>query len=151
MSVTKKLELKFKKITKDSKAPEKAYDVDAGIDFFADETVRITSGSVVAVKTGIKVEIPTGYCLVGRDRSGMATRTSLILKAGVVDEGYRGEIKCVFANYGSYPAEIRRGDKIAQFLLLPVPKINLKEVDQIDELTDRGDKGFGSSDKEVKK
>jgi dUTP pyrophosphatase len=51
------------------------------------------------------------------------------------------------ANYGSYPVSIKRGDKIAQFLLLPVPQVILTEVDEISEVTDRGTKGFGSSDK----
>jgi dUTP pyrophosphatase len=141
------LEIKFKKLDKNAKSPVKAYDTDAGIDFFANENKKIIGGAVISIATGIKVEIPKGYCLVGRDRSGIASTTSLILKAGVIDESYRGEIKCVMANYGSYPVSIKRGDKIAQFLLLPVPQVILTEVDEISEVTDRGTKGFGSSDK----
>ena len=139
------LTLKVQKVSTTAKLPVKAYDTDAGIDFFSNKTIKITGGSTTIIPTGIKVEIPAGYCLVGRDRSGLASSTSLIVKAGVIDETYRGEVKIVIGNHGGYPIKIRNDDKIAQFLLVEVPKVKIEEG-EVSEYTDRGTKGFGSSD-----
>lgn len=140
------LTLKFQKITNTAKIPTKTYPEDAGIDFYSDDKITVTGGSTVKIKTGIRCEVPKGFCLVGRDRSGLASTTSAIVKAGVIDEGYRGEVQIIMANHGSYPIVINRGDKVAQFLLLPVPRVNIIEAEVDITSTERKEKGFGSSD-----
>jgi len=74
-------------------------------------------------------------------------KTTLIIKGGVIDSQYRGEIIIIMANHGHYPITIMPDDKVAQFILLKVPKVKIKEVKDLDE-TDRGEKGFGSSDED---
>lgn len=142
------MQLQVKKLTTTAKLPEKNYDTDAGIDLFADEDVAVAKPThlvkPVLVKTGIAAKIPAGYCLVLKDRSGNAYKKGLHILAGVIDESYRGEIGVVMVNTGTALQEIKRGDKVAQALLLPVPKVEIQEVDNLDD-TERGEKGFGSS------
>jgi dUTP pyrophosphatase len=131
-----------------AKAPTIAHPgEDLGYDLYAAEDVRIAARGHTVVPTGIAVEItadsgdPMGALL--RDRSSMAARR-LVLTGGVIDAGYRGEIRVLMENLGDRPAEIRAGDKIAN--LIPYPVLT-GEVEVVEDLSDslRQAAGFGSS------
>jgi len=137
--------LKFKKLNSRAVEPTKGRDSDAGIDLYSSVKVKIPSGGREAIGTGIAVAIPDGYYGQIEERSGYSLQNTLKLKAGVVDSEYRGEIKIVFQNCGSYPVDILVGDKIAQLIIHKQPKVTFEFVTELDK-TDRGEKGFGSSD-----
>lgn len=138
--------LKYKKLTKTAIAPEKAHASDAGFDLFSDMKITINGPGLQVVSTGISLEIPEGYFGKIFDRSGISVKTDLIVKAGVIDADYRGEVKIVLANMGHAPNKLPKGTKIAQLVLLPVPVMELEEISDMTE-TERGDGGFGSTDK----
>lgn len=138
--------IKFKKITNTAIMPSKERASDAGIDLYAAKTLKISANMREAVPTGYAVAIPKGYYGQIQERSGYSLKNTLVLKAGVIDSEYRGEIKVVFQNTGEYPVTIEAGEKIAQLIILPIPTIQIELVEELDE-TERGNKGFGSSDK----
>jgi len=138
--------LKFKKINPLGVAPTKDRDSDAGIDLYAVGRIKLASGNREAISTGYAVAIPNGYYGQIEERSGFSMRNTLKLKAGVIDSEYRGEIKVVFQNCGSYPEEIEAGEKIAQIVIHRQPIVKFEFVEELDD-TDRGEKAFGSSDK----
>ena len=140
--------LKFKKLHSSAKEPSRERDSDAGIDLYTIKKVRIPSGGREVIPTGYAVQIPTGYYGQIEERSGFSTRNTLKLKAGIIDSEYRGEIGVVFQNCGFYPVDIEIGDKIAQLVIHRQPKVTFAFVDELDE-TDRGKKGFGSSDEKI--
>jgi dUTP pyrophosphatase len=146
----KVLNLKIKKLNNSAVIPKKAHDTDAGFDLYSIERVVIASQSRVSVATGLVFEIPSGYFIKIFDRSGRASTTTTVVLAGVVDEGYRGEIKVVLANYGDFPTTVETNTAIAQFVVLPVPTITITETKELSE-TPRGETGFGSTDKESAK
>lgn len=140
------MKLSYKKLTKTAKDPVQAHSSDAGFDLFADSTHTVTTSSLVAINTGIAFDIPKGYFGKIEERSGFALKNTLKLKAGVVDAGYQGEIKLVFVNAGEAPVKVYQGDKIAQIVIHKLPPVSLNLVEEFDTTTDRGEKGFGSSD-----
>ena len=148
------MEIKFSKTCK-VKSPFKAYDTDAGIDFFIPEefeSLELYPGDDVNIKSGIKIKVPHGYALVFFNKSGICTNEQLIVGACVIDEGYQGEIHLHLINVGSLPVYIKPNQKIVQGLLIPVPDIQIKETN-IEELfsikTERGSSGFGSTNKSL--
>ena len=141
-----KLTLKVKVLNDDATLPTQAHDTDAGIDLYASKKEIVVGGSVKRIETGIALGIPKGYFAKVFDRSGFGMKSSISFKAGVIDEGYTGEVGLVAANTGPYPVTIEKGTKVAQIVLLPYPKVQIKEVKTLGK-TDRGDKGFGSTDK----
>jgi len=142
------LTIQIKKLSPEAKLPERAQrDIpDAAWDLYSNETVRIPGLGKIAVKTGIALAIPMGWYGNIRNRSGNALRTPLMVDAGIVDPGYRGEIKVVLVNHSEYPYEIVTGDKIAQMLFGKIPDVTFQEVVELSS-SDRGIKGFGSSGK----
>lgn len=142
----KKLTLKVKKLVPSAVVPSKAYDSDAGLDLTIIKKETISSNTIRACSTGIALEIPGGYYGQVNERSGFSLENTLTLKAGVVDSAYRGEVKVIFQNTGDYPVTIPAGTKIAQLVLHVVPVINVEVVNELTD-SDRGVKGFGSSDK----
>ena len=141
---SKKLSVGVQLLNSDGVMPLRKRSSDAGYDIHASEKIIIPGHTTKPVKTGIALDLPKGYFAKIFDRSGVALNTSLIVKAGVVDNEYTGEVGIIIANVGPYPETILKGDRIAQFLLLPVPEFNIKEVKTIKKTT-RGSKGFGSS------
>lgn len=138
------IQIKFKKLTSTAKTPTRAHESDAGFDFYADGPA-LFNGAWPVNHTGIAVEIPPGYFGAMFSRSSIRdTGLSLCNSVGVIDSGYRGEI--VFSFYGF--AGVRRlyesGDKIGQLVILPLPKVELVEVDELSR-SDRGAKGLGST------
>lgn len=139
------LTLKVKKLTDTAKLPVKAHATDAAFDIYADEDTTIT-GLTSSVLTGIALEIPAGYYgrIVGR--SGMTLGTPLKVFEGIIDSGYRGEIKimCQCVSDSVRIMRIKKGERIAQLLIEKVEDITIVESDSL-ETTDRGESGFGST------
>ena len=123
----------------------------AGLDVKANENVTIKPGERVLVKTGLFVEIPEGYELMVRPRSGLAIKHGITVlnSPGCVDSDYRGNIGVILINHGSNDFEVRIGDRIAQLVLNKVEQIDWQTVISKDELsnTNRGSGGFGSTNK----
>lgn len=96
--------------------------------------------------TGIKVAIPEGYAGFVLPRSGHAKRSGVgvVNSPGLIDSGYRGEVSVLLINHGNDPVTFRKGDRIAQLVVLPIPEVEWDEVDELDETT-RGEGGFGST------
>lgn len=138
------VKIKIKKLTKDAKLPRYAHRGDAGLDIFSCEDYELKPGEKYAVRTGIACGIPSGYALLVWDKSGLAVNFGIKTMAGVIDSGFRGECKIVLLNISQKPYKIKKGDKIAQFLLQKVENAEIKEVADLDE-TERGDGGFGST------
>lgn len=140
------MKLKIKKLYKDAITPTKSYKYDAGIDLYSKSSYNIYPGKHIIIDTGIAMHIPEGYYGQIFDRSGIATKKELHCIAGVIDSQYRGEIKIAMTNLGERYCEISAGDKIAQMVILPVPEINIEEVDELNN-SERGENGFGSTGK----
>jgi len=139
------LTIKIKKLHKNAKLPVKINRTDVGFDVIAVGYTRITGWSKAVLPLGIAVAIPEDYYIKIDERSGFASRESVFIKGGVVDPGYRGEVKVVLANHGPEPINIELGDKIAQFVLHHRIDATFEWADNLDD-TERGEKGFGSSD-----
>jgi len=127
-----------------AKVPERAHKTDAGLDLFANEEVSIDTLCRATISTGVKMAIPEGMVGFIKSRSGLAARQGIDAEAGVVDSGYRGEVKVCLANNGHNPIFIKKGMKIAQIVLLIAPTFNVEIVNELKE-ADRGDHGFGST------
>ena len=127
--------------------PKSAYAGDAGIDLRSVEDVMLMPFQRKLLSTGIAVAIPEGYAGFVLPRSGSAIKQglSLVNAPGLIDSGYRGELKCIVVNLGSEnPIHIEVGDRIAQLVIMKVEAPELFEVDELDK-TQRGSGGFGSS------
>ena len=142
--------MKFAK-TRDVKTPTRANATDAGIDFFIPNDMPVTelrSNEKCLIPSGIKVDVPEGYALIAFNKSGVATTRELQVGACVVDCGYQGEVHINLTNVGESPQYIKPGDKIVQFVLLPLASPYIEEVNESDlytEKSNRGDGGFGST------
>ena len=142
--------MKLSKI-RDVKSPVRANKTDAGIDFFIPyeftEKVLQPSESIL-FPSGIKVNVPEGFALVAFNKSGVAVKRKLYAGACVVDHGYQGEVHINLTNVGQEPQTLRPGEKILQFLLLPLgsPDVELvSENNLYESSSDRGVGGFGST------
>jgi dUTP pyrophosphatase len=127
--------------------PAYARSGDAGLDLLSAEDVTLPPGSRAQVRTGLAVAIPEGYAGFVLARSGRAAREGLAIvnAPGLIDSGYRGEIKINAINLdGATPVEIRRGDRIAQLVILKVERAELEVVDDLPP-SDRGEGGHGST------
>jgi dUTP pyrophosphatase len=127
--------------------PGYAHAGDAGMDLYSAEDVTLEPLQRALVSTGIAVAIPEGYAGFVQPRSGLAIKhgLSLVNTPGLIDSHYRGEIKIIAVNLDpETPIAIRRGDKIAQFVIQSVVRADLVEVAELDE-TVRGEGGFGST------
>ena len=140
--------VKLKKIKPDSIVPTYAHATDAGADLYAYEDVMIYPGERHAVRTGIAVDIPEGYAGLIHPRSGLAAGKGLtVLNApGTIDPGFQGEVKVIIYNADPYmPAEVKRGDRIAQLILQRVEHMFFELVDEFKNKSERGEGGFGST------
>lgn len=140
--------IKILKLSSGAKEPEVAHPrFDLGYDLFALDDVTIKHDEQAKVRTGIAVEfenMAVGFII--KDRSSMASKR-IYTHGGVIDAGYRGEILVLLENRSGSPYEIKAGDKIAQMIPLPTLTFTpIKVVDKL-EVSERGDGGFGSTDK----
>ena len=139
------MELKVKRIHKDAKLPLYQHKGDAGLDLFSSVDCVLEKGEVKQVPTGIQVAIPERYVGLVWDKSGISLK-GIHRLAGVIDSGYRGEVRVVMVNLGDEPFVIEKGMKIAQLLIQPVTEMKVVESEDLEE-TSRGEKGFGSTGK----
>lgn len=128
-------------------APSYAQYGDAGADLTSVEGVQIAPGHRALVGTGLAVAIPNGFVGLIWPRSGLAARHGIDVLAGVIDSGYRGEVKVALLNTGTEPFTIRPGDRVAQLLIQPVVEATFTQVARLDDLpaAPRGSAGFGST------
>jgi len=145
----------FKKLHPEAIIPTYGHDdnSNAGVDLYSCEDIRIPAGLWQAVNTGVAWD-PSDLTLydngckvvmVVKSRSGLAFRNSIEAScAGVIDESYRGEIQVLLRNFTDVDYQIKKGDRIAQGLILYMPLIQLREATELS-MTERADKGFGSS------
>jgi dUTP pyrophosphatase len=138
--------IQVKLLTENSKAPTRNTPTDAGLDLYASEEVLINAREWKAVSAGISISIPDGYYARIAPRSGLAFKYGLDVFAGVIDSGYRGEIKVIIYNAGEKDYPINMGDKIAQLIIEKCYLWDTLIVDSLNE-SDRGERGFGSSGK----
>jgi dUTP pyrophosphatase len=139
--------LKFVKLNQKATLPTRAHDNDAGLDLYAAESARLAPGARVSVGTGLAVQIPDGEGGLVLPRSGMAIKhgVTLINAPGLIDPGYRGEVRVLLLNTDrTLEFQISPGDRIAQLLLVPVAHARPLQADALDDST-RGDGGFGST------
>ena len=130
-----------------ARVPERAYSGDAGLDLAACERVELAPGERAVVPTGLAVAIPEGFAGFVQPRSGLAARhgISVVNSPGLIDSGYRGEIRVVLLNTDAENTFVAEpGDRIAQLVVLPIPELEVLEVDELP-ATERGVRGFGSS------
>jgi dUTP pyrophosphatase len=160
------MKLKVKKLDPRAIIPTRAAHGDLGYDLYALEDTKLIPGKVTLIRTGIACNFPYGVGGILKDRSSVATKMEVFVKAGVIDQGYTGEIKVAMFNPGiivsesvytsglelptgqqtilSGVKEFKAGDKIAQMVLIEVMALQVEETDGLT-VTERGDKGFGSS------
>ena len=127
--------------------PSRAYDGDAGLDLHAAHAARIEPGERYEVGTGIAVAIPAGHAGLVLPRSGLAARhgIALVNAPGLIDAGYRGELRVLLLNTDRREAfEVRAGERIAQLLIVAFAAVTVAEVATL-EASERGPRGFGSS------
>ena len=141
------IELPIRRLRPDAVLPQRAYAGDAGLDLAACERVELGPGARAVVGTGLAVAIPEGFAGFVQPRSGLAARAgiSLVNAPGLVDSGYRGEVRVVLLNTDrEHPFVVEPGMRIAQLVVLAVPEVEPVEVDELPG-TERGVRGFGSS------
>lgn len=141
------MQLAFAKLVEEAVLPTRAHDGDAGLDLYACESAHIGPGERWSVGTGVAVEIPEGHAGLVLPRSGLAKKhgIALVNSPGLIDSGYRGEIRVLLLN--TDPADIFRvapGDRIAQLLITPIVTAEPVEAAVLSDSA-RGDGGFGSS------
>lgn len=147
--MAKDVSLKIKKLDTGLPTPRYANPGDAGLDLYAAEDVVLQPGRRAMIATGIAVAIPQGFAGFVQPRSGLAARQglSIVNTPGLIDSGYRGEIKVIAINTDADDAiTIKRGDRVAQLVIQEVPTVSIVEVDELDE-TERAAGGFGSTGK----
>jgi dUTP pyrophosphatase len=141
------IELQVVRLRPEAVLPAQAYPGDAGLDLAVCERVELRPGERAVVSTGIAVAVPEGFAGFVQPRSGLAARSGITIvnSPGLIDSGYRGEVKVVLQNTdGERTFVAERGERIAQLVVVPVPAVELVEVEELPG-SERGVRGFGSS------
>ena len=141
------IELPIQRLRPDAVVPRRAYSGDAGMDLSSCERVELAPGERALVPTGLAVAIPEGHAGFVQPRSGLAVKhgISIVNTPGLIDSGYRGELQVALLNTDASQAfVVEPGMRIAQLVILPVPDVELVEVDELPS-TERGVRGFGST------
>ncbi len=143
--------IRFKKLVEHAQVPTQAHHDDAGFDIRASHDVIIRPHETVKIGTGLAVEVPSGYELQFRSKSGMAYKEGLVIAQGVgtVDSGYRGELFVLLYNRSPFPRRINSGEQIAQVMLRELVRTEWEEVEKLSD-SDRGTLGFGSTKEKEK-
>ena len=141
-------EILIKRLSDKVVLPKYETEGSSGLDLAAhiNESVKIKPGSTAIIPTGLAVSIPKNFEIQIRPRSGLAAKNqiSVLNTPGTIDADYRGELKVILINLGAKSFLVENGARIAQIVLCPVVKANLKEVKTLDD-TKRGSGGFGST------
>lgn len=141
------IEVAVRRLREDAVLPAQAYEGDAGFDLVACESVTLAPGQRALVATGIAVEIPDGFAGFVQPRSGLAAEHGIgvVNSPGLIDSGYRGEIRVVLLNTDPvHDFTVDPGTRIAQLVVAPVASVRLVEVEELAS-SERGTRGFGSS------
>ena len=141
------LQVQIQRLDQSLPLPRQANEGDAGLDLFAAADVRLFPGERALIATGIALAIPAGFAGYVQPRSGLAKNKGLGLlnSPGLIDSGYRGEVSVIAINLDPVnPIEIKRGERIAQLVILAIPSITVVEVEDLSS-SKRGTGGFGSS------
>jgi dUTP pyrophosphatase len=141
------IELPIRRLRVDAVVPTRAYAGDAGLDLASCERVELGAGERATVGTGLAVAIPEGYAGFVQPRSGLAAKhgITIVNTPGLVDSGYRGELKVILLNTDAHvPFVVEPGMRIAQLVLVELPSVDPVEVDELPD-SERGVRGFGSS------
>jgi dUTP pyrophosphatase len=141
------IELQICRLRPDAVVPARAYAGDAGLDLASCELVELAPGERATVGTGLAVAIPEGHAGFVQPRSGLAMRhgIALVNSPGLIDSGYRGELRVVVLNTDRHETfTIEPGMRIAQLVVMRLPEFELVEVDELPG-SERGVRGFGSS------
>ena len=119
---------------------------DAGMDICSNENVKVLAFNWKLISTGIYLEIPEGYEVQVRSRSGLAFKFGLMVlnSPGTIDSGYRGEVKVILKNHDHHSYDVKKGDRIAQLVMASVVRAEIEEVIELSE-TERNEGGFGST------
>jgi dUTP diphosphatase len=140
-------ELLVRRLHPDAAIPAAAYDGDAGLDLASVEAAELAPGERRTIATGIAVAIPPGHAGFVQPRSGLASRhgITVVNSPGLIDSGYRGEIRVVVLNTDSSETfRIEPGDRIAQLVVLALPELRILVTDELPD-SERAHRGFGSS------
>lgn len=134
------------RLTDGAPLPKHAKKGDAGMDLTSRETVEIAPQGTVMVGTGVAMEIPEGFVGLVFPRSGLASKRGVSLTncVGVIDSGYRGEIKAPLYNAGHETQVVQRGERVCQIAIVPFVTCECVEADELSQ-TERAATGFGSS------
>ena len=140
------MNLTVQKLDNELPTPGRVHADDAGIDLYAAASAQLDPGERRVIGSGIAVAIPEGFAGLVVPRSGLAARHGIgVLNApGLIDSGYRGEIKIILVNHGNASVDITRGDRVAQLVVIPVALLEVVVVDEL-ERSERGEGGLGSS------
>ena len=142
------MKMNIKKLNENAKIPMYGTEFAAGFDLYAcmESDIEIKPHETVLIKTGLAMEIPTGFAGLIYARSGLATKKGLAPanKVGVVDADYRGEIMVALHNHSNETKIVEKNERIAQMVITPYLKVEFNEVDELEE-TIRGAGGFGST------
>jgi dUTP pyrophosphatase len=141
------IDVGVRRLRSEAVLPSQAYEGDAGLDLAACEGATLGPGERAVVGTGIAVEIPDGYAGFVQPRSGLAARHGIgvVNSPGLIDSGYRGEIRVVLLNTDARETfVVEQGMRIAQLVIVPVASVRLVEADEL-ATSERGTRGFGSS------
>ena len=142
------IDIRFVRLTDTAVTPHKAHESDAGYDICADNFYTIKHGETAIVSTGISLEMPKDICALVMSRSGLAANHGVfVLNApGLVDPGYRGEVKVILHNAGRQDMMVSRGDRVAQLFfnfVMDTPEVLAES--QVATASDRGEDGLGST------
>lgn len=140
------MQVKIKLLSDSARVPTYGSDGAACFDLYAADTVAVAPGRRVSVKTDVAFEVPEGYVLKLYSRSGHGFKHGVRLAngTGIVDSDYRGHVPVCLHNDGNQPFIVTLGDRVAQAMIVPVPRVEFQVVDQLSE-TPRGEGGFGST------
>ena len=121
---------------------------DAGMDICSNENVKVLAFNWKLISTGIYLEIPEGYEVQVRSRSGLAVKNGLMVlnSPGTIDSGYRGEVKVILKNHDHHSYDVKKGDRIAQLVMASVVRAEIEEITELS-TTERNEGGFGSTGK----
>ena len=137
--------MQVKRLSHSAQLPTKAHLGDLGYDLYTNEGTTIFPSETKVIKTGIAIQFPEGYGGFIKDRSSVATKRGLHVVAGVIDNGYIGEICVALYNGTDSLVHITPGEKIAQLVLIPTVDFEVEEVDEVVPTDQRADGGFGST------
>jgi dUTP diphosphatase len=140
-------ELPIRRLHESAVLPRHAYEGDAGLDLTASEGAELEPGGRASVGTGLAIAVPDGYAGLVLPRSGLAANhgIGLLNSPGLIDSGYRGEVRIILYNPGRESFRVEPGMRVAQLVIVAVDTVRLVEVDELPE-TQRGERGFGSSE-----